>query len=344
MTDPNQKLINQVLIITTTVIGTVLLVTAALYFLYTVKTIVLDLIIALVIAAALQPLFDFLRKRKFNKVSAALVSIFFTLIVIGGLASLTAAPLVNEGVKLVSNLPDILNKATQSTKLSALNNRYHLVDNVSHLRDNILAGASGSTVPILTGIIGGIASVIAIIIFVFFILVDGPEAWTKLLGYFPEHHRKQIDSTGHKMMTAISGFVSGNLFISLIAGIFTLVLLLILRVPYAFALAALVAILDLIPLVGATIATVIVALVALSQGLVVAIVIAGIMLFYQLAENHFIQPLVYSRSVKLSALLVIIATLAGAELAGIVGVLLAIPAAAVIQIAITDLFFNKPSA
>jgi len=341
MLDLNQKFATRTFITTLTVIGTILLASAVLYFLFSVRAIVLDLVIALVLAAALQPLVAFLRKKKLGRVSAALVSIFATLIVLGGITSLIAAPLISEGVKLISNSPEILDKVTQNTRLSSLNTRFHIVEKISNFRDQAVSSASGNTVPIVTGVVGGITSVIAVIIFVFFILIDGPEAWTRLLEYFPEGQRKRIDGVGHNMMSAISGFVSGNLFISLIAGVFSLVLLFIFKVPYAFALAALVAVLDLIPLVGATIATVIVALVALTKGVIVAIVIAGILLLYQFAENHFIQPLVYSRSVKLSALLVIVVTLAGAELGGITGVLLAIPAAAVIQIAITDLFFRK---
>lgn len=344
MNNPTQKLVSRTLIVTLSILAVIFLVSAMLYFVYVVRAIVLDLVIALVLAAALQPLVVFLKKRKLGKVSAPLVAILATLVILGGIGSLIGTPLVSEGTKLINNSPEIINKITQNTRLSNLNSRYHLEESIGHVRDRLLSQASGNAIPIVTGVIGGITSVIAIIIFVFFILVDGPEAWTRLLHYLPEEYQKRIDTTGRNMMTAISGFVSGNLLISLIAGSFTLILLLVFRVPYAFALAALVAVLDLIPLVGATIATVVVALVALTKGIVIAVVIASILLTYQFIENHFIQPLVYSRSVKLSALLVIVATLAGAELAGVIGVLLAIPAAAVIQIAVTDIFFNKSSA
>lgn len=340
MLDYNQKLATRTFIIALTVIVAILLALSVLYFLFAVKAIVLDLVIALVIAAAIQPLVSFLRKKKMGKIGSALISIFATLVVFGGIASLIATPLITEGVKLINNSPEVLNQIIQNSQLSALNNRFQITEKMVQFRNETLSGATA--IPIITGVAGGVTSLTAIIIFIFFILVDGIEAWGRLLVYFPEEQRKRIDRVGHDMMSAISGFVSGNLFISLIAGIFSFILLLIFKVPYAVALAALVAVFDLIPLIGATIATVVIALVALTKGFVVALTITGILLVYQFVENHFIQPLVYSRSVKLSALLVIIATLAGAELGGLIGVLLAIPAAAVIQITVTELFSQKP--
>jgi predicted PurR-regulated permease PerM len=131
---------------------------------------------------------------------------------------------------------------------------------------------------------------------------------------------------------ALSGFITGNLFISFIAGSIGLVTMLLLDIPYAFALAALLALFDLIPLVGAALATIAIALVALTQGMAATIIIVIVLLVYQIVEGHMIQPLVYSRAISLSPLLIILASVIGAELGGIIGVLLAIPAASVIQI------------
>ena len=155
---------------------------------------------------------------------------------------------------------------------------------------------------------------------------------------FPAHTAKQLERTSEKAAVAVSGFVSGNLLISLIAGAVTLITLLILRVPYPFALAALVALFDLIPLIGAALATIVVGLVALTTGIGVAIIAVAVLLVYQFVEGHFIQTIVYSRSISLSPLLVIVASLAGAELGGIIGVLLAIPVSAVLQVIAVEIF------
>jgi predicted PurR-regulated permease PerM len=346
MNDSQQQLITRTLTITLTILATVTITLGLFYFIFVVRAIVLDLVIALILAAALQPCMKFLQRKKLGKISASLISILVVLIVVGGMIGLIITPLINEGSKLALNTPEIFEQISNNTRLNALNDRYHIVQGLSKMRDQFFGSNSGQSVSVLgiaTGVIGGITSTVAIIIFVFFLLVDGPIAWEWFVKNFSVETQKRIDSTGRKLMKAISGFVSGNLFISLIAGLLALIILLIFHVPYAFALAALVAVLDLLPLIGTTLATIVIGLVALTKGILIALLIIAIFIVYQFVENHFIQPLVYSRSIRLPALLVIVATLAGAKLAGVIGVLLAIPTAAVIQIIAVELFSkNSP--
>nr|MDP9492139.1 AI-2E family transporter [Actinomycetota bacterium] len=124
----------------------------------------------------------------------------------------------------------------------------------------------------------------------------------------------------------------GNLLISIIAGIASTVVLLIMGVPYAFALGLLVAILDLIPLAGATLAAIIVSTVAFLASVPAGIVVLIFFIVYQQVENHVLQPLVYSRTVQLSPLAILISVLIGATIAGVLGALAAIPVAGTIQV------------
>jgi predicted PurR-regulated permease PerM len=126
--------------------------------------------------------------------------------------------------------------------------------------------------------------------------------------------------------------VTGNLFISVIAGITSTLMLLALRVPYAVALGLLVAILDLIPLAGATIAAIIVCSIGFLHSLAAGIILIVFFIVYQQIENHLLQPLVYSRTVRLSPLAILISVLVGAEIAGVLGALAAIPVAGTIQV------------
>ena len=130
--------------------------------------------------------------------------------------------------------------------------------------------------------------------------------------------------------------MTGNLLISLIAGTATTIVLLATGVPFAVALGLIVAILDLIPLAGATLAAIIVGLVAFLHSIVAGIVVVVFFIVYQQLENHLLQPLVYGRTVQLSPLVVLIAVLIGAELAGILGALGAIPVAGALQVIIVD--------
>jgi predicted PurR-regulated permease PerM len=134
----------------------------------------------------------------------------------------------------------------------------------------------------------------------------------------------------------VGGYVTGNIVISLIAGASITIVLLVMGVPYAVALGLLVAVLDLIPLAGATVAGVIVAVVAFLHSVPAGIVAVTFFVVYQQIENHFLQPVIYGRTVQLSPLVVLVSVLVGAELAGILGALAAIPVAGSIQVIVRD--------
>jgi predicted PurR-regulated permease PerM len=107
-------------------------------------------------------------------------------------------------------------------------------------------------------------------------------------------------------------------------------------VPYAVALGLLVAVLDLIPLAGATLAGIVVVGVSFLHTIVAGVVVLIFFVVYQQLENHFLQPVIYGRTVQLSPLAVLISVLVGAELAGILGALAAIPVAGTIQVLVRD--------
>src|SRR5262249_12098468 len=155
------------------------------------------------------------------------------------------------------------------------------------------------------------------------------------------HAQPRWRKVGHDVYRTVGGYVTGNLAISLIAGISITVVLLILGVPYAVALGLLVAILDLIPLAGATIAGIIVVGISFLHSVPAGIIVAVFFIVYQQLENHFLQPVIYGRTVQLSPLVVLVAVLVGAELAGILGALAAIPVAGSFQVVVRDLLAHR---
>lgn len=314
-------------------------VSAILYFLYLINGIVLDLFIALFLAVALHPLVQTMVRRRLKRVWAALLAILAVIVVFGGITGLIATPLISQGVNLVQNAPTIIAQISQTPWLHALDAKYHFLNNLKQSTESTALRAIGIGVPgvsIVGKVAGGLTSAVVILLVTFFILVDGPETWQRMLHLLKPEQQARFDRLGTQMSHAISGFVNGNLLISLIAGAFALLVFLILRVPYAFALAALVALLDLIPLIGTAIATIAVAIVAFTKGVLVGIVVVILLLTYQFIEAHFIQPAVYSRTISLSALLIILASVVGAELGGVIGIVLAIPVAAVLQILVVE--------
>lgn len=310
-----------------------------LMFLYSIRSVLLQLIIALVLAIALDPLVRLLIKRGLRRTTAAILALVATTVVLIGLIGAIASPLITQGDDLIRSAPQLLDKATSSPPIKSLDNQFHIVDKISDISKQAPGLLSAGKAPVL-GVVGSVFSAVSsffvILFFVLFMLIEGPTAWGQFINLLGRRQGAFVDNVAKKIRIAVGGFVNGNLFISLIAGVVTLITLLIARVPYALPLAALTAIFDLIPLVGATIATVVIALVALSKGLITAIIVVGIMLLYQFVEGNIIQPVVYGKAVRLSQLLIIVASVIGALLGGIIGVLLAIPVAAAVQIIIVE--------
>ena len=167
-------------------------------------------------------------------------------------------------------------------------------------------------------------------------LLEGPAWMERIYGLLPAESQPRWRAVGHGIYRQVGGYVTGNLAISLIAGALATFALLPLGVPYAVALGLLVGLLDLIPLVGATIAAVIVVAVAFLHTPLAGIVMTVFFILYQQFENHVLQPIVYNRTVALSPLAVLIAVLMGAELAGVLGALAAIPVAGAMQVLVVD--------
>ena len=152
----------------------------------------------------------------------------------------------------------------------------------------------------------------------------------------PAKSQPRWRKVGDDIYRTVGGYVTGNLLISVIAGVSCAIVLLIMGVPFAVALGLLVAILDLIPLAGATIAGIVVIGVSFAHSIPAGIVVGIFFIVYQQLENHFLQPVIYGRTVQLSPLVVLVAVLIGAALAGILGALAAIPVAGTIQVLVRD--------
>jgi predicted PurR-regulated permease PerM len=206
-------------------------------------------------------------------------------------------------------------------------------------------GLSGVAVSVTKSIITVVAATITILFLSFFMLLEGRGWVERSYALLPEKSQPRWRAVGEDIYKTIGGYVTGNLLISLIAGLSITIVLIATGVPYAVALGLLVAVLDLIPLAGATVAGIIVAVVALLHSVPAGIVVIVFFVAYQQLENHFLQPVIYGRTVQLSPLVVLVSVLVGAELAGILGALAAIPVAGSLQVIIRDqIAHRRPAA
>jgi predicted PurR-regulated permease PerM len=298
--------------------------------------------IAAFFAMALNPLVEWLERRGLKRGSAAAVVFLVGLIVVGGLAYLFIPPLVREATEFADSLPGLVRELDQGRgPLGWVERRFHIVDKAQRAVENGGAGAlfgiSEPIIDVARTVVTTLFGIVAIAFLTFFMLLDGRRWINGFLDFVPDTQRPRWERIFAGIYRTIGGYVTGNLVISVIAGAVAGVTLFALGVPYALPLALVVAVLDLIPLVGASLATLLVGLAALTQGWLPAIVVVVVMVVYQQIENHVLQPIIYGRSVKLSGLAVLVAILIGAELAGILGALAAIPVAGSISVIVSEL-------
>jgi predicted PurR-regulated permease PerM len=300
-------------------------------------------LVALFLALALNPAVEFFQRIGIKRrgYAAALTSLL-TLLVILGLGSLFVPTLVGEANDLVGAVPDYVDDVSKGRgPLGDLADRYDLVDRVraavqSGGASGVL-GLSGTALSVTKSILTAIVAAVTIAFMTFFMLLEGPSWLERFFALLPEGSQERARRVGREIYRTIGGYVTGNLLISVIAGIASTVVLLVFGVSYAVALGLLVAILDLVPLAGATLAAILVTTVAfIDQGWVVGLIVLGFFIVYQQVENHVLQPLVYSRTVQLSPLAILIAVLIGAKLAGVLGALGAIPVAGTIQVLLAE--------
>jgi predicted PurR-regulated permease PerM len=239
--------------------------------------------------------------------------------------------------EFVEAVPDLVEDVTRGRgPLGFLERDYGAVERIrASVDERGAGGVLGFTEPALAvarSVVTAVVGAVTVAFLTFFMLLEGPRWMDRFYALLPEASQAKWRALGHEIYRTIGGYVTGNLLISVIAGVSSTIVLLLLDVPYAVALGLLVAILDLIPLAGATLAAIIVSTVAFLDSLPAWIVVLAFFIVYQQVENHLIQPVVYSRTVQLSPLAILIAVLIGAKLAGILGALAAIPVAGTIQV------------
>ncbi len=315
---------------------------AGVWFFLEVRQIILWLVIAAVLAMALEPAVGWLTRHRLKRGPAAVLVSVAAIVIVAGVLALLAVPLVNQARQLIDNLPGYIHDFTKpGSPFAGLETKFHVVERLRALAPKaltLLAGAGTPALQALRSVFTVFAAVISILTMTVLLLIEGPRTWTWALSLIAPERRPVAHDLGSHLLSSVGGYVRGNLLISLIAGVAAYVALLIVGVPFALPLAVAVAVLDLIPLVGATLGAIVCVVVALAGGgWLPGLVVAAYFIVYQQVENNLIQTTVYSRTVALSPLAVLVASLCGAAVAGIVGVLLAIPVAATVAIALVEI-------
>jgi predicted PurR-regulated permease PerM len=324
------------------VLRTVLIVVSvalALYIIYQLRTPLTWLVIAAFIAVAMSGPVNLFQRRMKRGLAIALAYVLLILVPIG-LGALLIPSMVSQIEELAGNVPeyaqDVEEFVQENETLSDLNDKYDFTSEIQSAADDLpsrIGDAAGVLQDIGVGVVSSIFATVTILILSIF-MVSGGRRWAHaFVQSQPADRRDRIERALTDVANAIGNYVGGAMVQATIAGVAAFVMLKILGAPFAAPLALVVAFFDLIPVVGATIAAVLIAVVMLfvnfPVGLIVWIVFA---ILYQQFENYVIQPQIQRRAVAVEGFIVIVAVLFGSTLFGVLGAILAIPAAATLQI------------
>lgn len=325
-------------------IGLVLATVLLLLLIRDIQRVLIWIIIAGFFAVAVYPVVNWIERRLpwCRRSLATLVVYLLLVLLIAGVITLFAVPLARQATSLAHQLPTLIDDARAGRgPVGRLLDRTHVLTYIQQNDGKIrsFAGSLGApALGFLKTAATGVAATITIFVLSFLMVVEGPKLVSGTLSLFPDDRAQHIRAVGTDCAKTITGYISGNLLISVICGLLTYVVLKIIGIPFSGLIALFVAISDLIPLVGATLGAVVAGLAAFIYSVPAGIIVVVFFVVYQQLENHLLQPLIFSRTVQLNPLTVLIAILIAVELAGLLGALLAIPIAAMIQIILRDLW------
>jgi predicted PurR-regulated permease PerM len=324
-------------------IGMVLVTAAILLLGWEVRRVLTWIVVAALLSVILGPVVDLAERRLHLRRAFATLLIFFLFLVgLAGIVTAFVRPLATEGPQFIDRLPGYVADARAGRgPIGGLVQRYNLDEYLERNQGRLREGANRITDPalgVLRSIFSTLVALVTVFVLTFLMVLQGPKLLQSWVSALPDNRQERIRRVAADCSKAVTGYMTGNLLISAIAGTLTYVVLWIMGVPYGGVVALFVAFADLIPLVGATLGAIVAVAVAALHSLPAALVVLVFFVVYQQAENHLLQPVIMSRTVQLSALTVTVAILLGVELLGFLGALLAIPIAGVLHVIGRDLY------
>jgi predicted PurR-regulated permease PerM len=322
--------------------ATVLAVIAFGLVLQATRSVAASVFLGFFFAAGLEPFVQRLERKGLRRGYAVLVLVLAALAAFAAICWLMIAPAVRQAGELVAAIPELLTDLSQrGTVFGVRLDDPEVQKRLQEGLDKIPALLTASLGTVY-GILGGVATAAFGLFTVFALTIYFMLAMPRLRSFaaraLGDPERVVVME---QALDRIGGYVTGQLVVSLSAGIFTGVILTVLGVPYSAILGLAVAFLDAIPQVGATIGAVLCTLVALTESVGLAVTTFVVMLAYQQFENFFLAPRVFSRAVDLSPIAVFIAVLVGAGVGGAIGALTALPVTASLKVIFRYLFRER---
>ena len=317
---------------------------------YRLRGVILLMIVAGFIALLLNPLVVFAQRWVGRRGVAVAIVTLLALIFFAGLAVAFGYPLVNGITHLADNLPRYVSKAEHGKGwIGHLVTRYHVQNWVKANAPKLASYGKDIANPVISvgkGALTLMITLLTIFVLVVLLLMEGPKLRTGLLGLMVPARAERYRRIASAVNGSVTGYMLGNFATSIIAGLVVMLTLLVLGVPFPFLWALWVALVDFLPMIGGALAGIPVVLFALTQGFTAGLVTLIVFLLYTQIENHVLNPVIMSRTVRINPLLVLISILVGASIGswiggifgGFVVALLSIPLAGALQVIVREIW------
>ncbi|WP_220793389.1 AI-2E family transporter [Nocardioides stalactiti] len=309
-----------------------------------IGSVLMLVVVSFFLAAGLNPSVEFLERRGLRRSYAV------ALVIVAALATLALfvvaiVPVIADQIQLLTdNAPIWFDQLQENKQVQDLNDEYEIVDKAkAFVTDgDFISTLFGGALGFGLKIISALFNAFIILVLTLYFLSSLKTTTGAVYQLAPASRRDRVARLGDKIIHNIGGYVSGAFVVALCAGLSSLVFLWFTEVrEYAVALAFVVAVLDVIPMIGATLGAVVVCAIAFATDVKSGIAAVIFYVIYQQIENYVIYPRVMGRTVDLPGAVIVIAALTGTALLGVVGALLAIPAAAAVLLIIREVVVKQ---
>jgi predicted PurR-regulated permease PerM len=310
--------------------------------LYLVRNALLLIYISTLIAIGLSPIVTTIQRRRGARAPrlprwAAILIIYVGIIgVVVGVALVLVPPLAEQAQELWTALPGMIQRGQQWLMERGLLGRQLTIREAVE-QTPVNTDAVGAVFSAIGAVLGGVLGVLTVLIVTFYLLVDAHNILRTFLRLFAPSDRPRVHEACRRVATKVSAWLGGQLLLAAIIGSTAALGLWLMGVPYFYVLALVAGVGEMIPVVGPLLAAIPAILVALTVSPALALGVAIFYVVQQQFENHILVPKVMERQVGVSATIVIVALLLGASLLGVVGAILAVPTAAILQVIFEEL-------
>ena len=282
--------------------------------------------------------------RRLPRWLAILVVYLGILGVLAGIAALILPPLVRQTREFATALPGLIDQVQQALVARGILRQPITWQQALQEAPGKGTDAVGTLLGALWGFLGGIVGVVTILILTFYLLVEADALITTFVRLFPRERRARVAAVSRDIAKKVSAWLAGQFLLAGVIGVTSAIGLVLMGVPYFYVLAVIAAVGELLPIVGPVLAAIPAIAVAWSVSWKLALAIGLFYLVQQQLEANLLVPKVMERQLGVSPLTVIVALLVGIALFGIVGALLAVPTAAIVQVLVQELWLKDEPA